>query len=246
MAIKCRHCGGNHFSVKCKERPEEQRASSWEEMVEKYLEEQKNMPFKCTIYLHQGKESKFCADNVSDFWNGIKDNYDHSIYQDFAGIRKLGDSNDSKLYSIGYSYLEPGEYILVSRTHCFDDTRLSTVLAQAVEILRTNRPHSSHDVKQLQELLLLKYNHFSLKHEGSSLELGETRLISKLLAGKDPKRALEDKEGLDEALRSAASNQHDVQEARNHILVSQLLEDIAKQDTPIDETRGGEKKHHAE
>jgi hypothetical protein len=102
-------------------------------------------------------------------------------------------------------------------------------LDDAREALRAERPRLEEKVDKVHSELLVAFNHFSLKHEGSSLGLDETEMITQLLAGKDSKRELEDAE-VDKIKEVVPGSDHDISEAINHIFVTHHLQDLAKID----------------
>jgi len=77
--------------------------------------------------------------------------------------------------------------------------------------------------------VLLLFSHFSLQHEGSHLGLDEVAMTTTFLAGKDPKREIENDE-MDKINSKVPSSKHGIKEAVNHIEASQHLRHLAKEE----------------
>ncbi|CAB9513920.1 expressed unknown protein [Seminavis robusta] len=230
--VRCRQCGGEHLPIRCPLRsPDDRSSKSWKEQVEEYDLKQSAKPFKCTVRLHQGKESLVCSDTVNEslvcsdtvneFWDDIHTSHNHSLYRDFAGIKK---TESSVLYPPDFSLLEPGEYTLVSRAHGISTKDLCIVIDEAVKEPKKHHPLEKATVRSVQEKLLLQFNHFSLSHEGNDLNLDETSVLTEILETKDWKHILESsEEKVDRDLRRVPGSEQDIREAANHILASQEL-----------------------
>jgi hypothetical protein len=225
MKLKCRFCDENHLSIRCPQRSPEAKPRSWKDQVASFDADQDKKPFKCDIKLQPNKPpSLVCCDEISEFWKDIRVHYNQSIYRDFAGIRLKGTGT---LIPPDHELIQPGHYELVSRTHSWNDEELVQVLQEGVDELKSQRPLDPEAVMKLEAELLLNYNYFSLKHEGNELSLDETAKVTRLLAGKDWKHATEHEELRNEA-NSISDSTNDVQEAINHIMVSQELPEYAK------------------
>jgi len=228
----CRHCGSkDHLFIHCPFRSPDLKPKPWKEQVEAFDTAQEKKSYKCDIKLHPGKSSRVCSDGIDEFWADIRVHFNQSIYRDFAGIQVKG---TGMLIPPDQAFIEPGDYILVSRTHSMRDEEIHEVLQEGVDKLRRVRPLSLGAVADVEENLLLRYNHFSLSHEGSSLGLDETRLLTNILADKDWKHTNED-EDLESETNAISESKHDLQEAINHILVSRQLSEYANADLTEDQ-----------
>jgi len=227
--IKCRQCGEpGHLSIFCPQRSPDERAKPWRQQVEEFKAAEDAKPFHCTVPLHAGKEATVHADSVEEFWREIRNAHDFSLYRDFQGIMKEG----SRVLVIpDCPTVDSGNYNFVSRTVGLKFNDLCVLLDEGVGALKDRRPLSPDTVKRVQSELLLAFNHFSLSHEGNELDLDETRMLVSLLEGKDSKRISEDKE-LSDKIDLIPGSKHDVDEAVNHILVSNMLKKWPKVTSP--------------
>jgi fido (protein-threonine AMPylation protein) len=182
------------------------------------------LPFHCKIEAYFGKSYQIHSNNITVFWDDIKVAQSHFIYRDFAGIVSL---SDGVMYPTDFRNVPPGEYEAVGRTIVLSDKELFSVLDDAKEVLGAERPLEDDKVMKVHAELSLLFNHFSLKHEGSNLELSEIEMITNLLGQKDSKRQIEEDE-LDKIKESVPGSDHDIVEAVNHIIVSQQLQEISK------------------
>ena len=229
MVSWCSNCGNNQHSLDdCPLLTNEETESWWGESDESEEEDHNDeFPYRCTVRLHGGKRTIVRSKTVEELWEGIGVAYNQSIYRDYVGIRKEG---SGELLPPGTACVDPGRYNLVSRTHYWSDEELDGVLRAAVERLRGHRPLASPSVlNNLEHELLLQNCHFSLRHEGNSLSLDETRLLVDMIASKDWKHEIDHNA---EASRIPDS-QADITEAINHILISEDFYHISKQ--PITE-----------
>ena len=223
--IKCRHCGGNHFTIKCPLRSPDMRPRTWEQSNQSFDEKQRQMPFHCRIPLHPGKEAYVHAETVHEFWDDIRVACQHSLYRDFRGIVDVEKSGPLLLPD--ESSVPPGQYTFFGRTHTMTNKSLYELLDDAREALRSNRPISQESIELVQSELYLRFNHFSLRHEGNALGLDETKAITDLLARVDPKH-VEEADELPKKMSEVSGTDHDILEAINHIQVSQELGEMAR------------------
>jgi fido (protein-threonine AMPylation protein) len=225
--ITCRECGeSGHLTIKCPLRSPDEKPKSWEQLVFDFDEEEKAKPFHCLVPLHPGKKSAVFSSTVDEFWGDIRVSHNHSLFRDYQGIVN---KEHGRLVPPEHPILQPGSYILVGRTHTMSDEKLYQVLDDARDALSKMLPFSQEKVEKVHNELLLSFNYFSLQHEGSQLGLDETEMITKLLAGKDTKRKLEEDE-IEKIHHEVPGSKHDITEAMNHILVSQHLQQLAKED----------------
>lgn len=225
----CHNCSSNDHSFRnCPFKSPNKNGEPWKVRAFARETTQEGSPFECQVRLHGGKTLAVCSKTVQEFWNDIQVGHGQSIYRDFVGIRKQG---MHMILPPGTTRVEPGTYTLVSRTHYLSDEALDATIQGAVAKLNELRPLLSKDVlRRLEEELLLRYNHFTLVHEGNGLKLDETRLLSEILASRDWKHEADDE---DEA-RKVSDSKDDVTEAINHIVVSQDLQETAQHDVTED------------
>jgi fido (protein-threonine AMPylation protein) len=220
----------DHLTIRCPIRSPNEQVKPWEEIVAAHREKEEGMPFHCTVPIHEGTSSKVYATTVQTFWEDVKVAHDHSLYRELSGIINLS----SGVFRLPNDpMLEPGQYLVVGRTHNLTDKQLYNVLDDACEALQAERPLSIQKVSKVHSQLLLLFNHFSLKHEGSALGLDEMEMITKLLAGRDSKREVKVAD-MDKMKEEVPGSDHDITEAVNHILVAQHLQEFAK--NPVSET----------
>jgi fido (protein-threonine AMPylation protein) len=219
----CRNCGEKgHLSIRCPLKRPEDRAKPWKEQVDAFDVAQEAMTFHCTVPMHPGKNAVVHANSVDEFWLDIRAAYNHSLYMDYEGIMK----DSAVLVPPEHPDVEPGTYKFVSRTLDLTNEQLYHLLDEGVDKLRKQQPLAKAIVERVDNELLLQFTHFSLSHEGNSLGLDATRKLATLLVGKDSKRLVEDVE-LQDKIAKIPGTRDDLTEAVNHILVSDLLEQIA-------------------
>ena len=224
--ITCRQCGETHLTIQCPLRTPDERPKSWEQMIADVRAEDQEMPYQCLVPTGPGKKAIVYSPTVEEFWRDIGVARDHSLYRDCSGI--LNEAS-GVLVPPDHPLVEPGKYLLVGRTHRMPDKRLYEVLDDARDSLSEIRPLSSKKIEKVHNELLLLFNHFSLQHEGSHLGLDETAMITAFLAGKDSKREIETEE-MEKINSKVPGSEHDINEAVNHIIVSQHLRHLAKEE----------------
>ena len=232
--IRCRQCSGNHLTIRCPLRSPDELPKSWKQQQDEAFARDQQKPFKCQLSLHPGTKTFVYCDTLDEFWEEVQINHDHSIYRDYCGVRQV---DDTVVFPHGFDFLEPGEYCLVGRTQNMTNKELMGVIGDAVAALKDARPLSGEKVKTVQSRLLLLFNHFSLSHEGNSLNLDETTMLAEILATKDWKHLLEaGEEKVDAEMRRVPGAKHDILEAVNHIAVSEALSEITMDsDIALDE-----------
>jgi len=230
--IACRECGEpGHLTIQCPHRSPDDKPKSWEQMVADFQEEENAKPFHCLVPMHSGKKVTVFSSTVDEFWRDIRVTHNHSLFRDYTGI--LCKAN-GMLVPPEHPLVKPGLYALVGRTHRMSDEKLYQVLDDARDALAEVRTLSQDIVEEVYQELLLSFNYFSLQHEGSQLGPDKTEMITRLLAGKDTKREIEADE-MDKIYHEVPGSKHDISEAVNHILVSQHLQQLAKDNDIITE-----------
>jgi len=220
----CRQCGGGHLTIRCPLRSPEEMPKTVKQMVAEAHAKEEEMPYQCWVKLRPDKTSRVYSRTVEEFWNDIRVAHDHSLYRDLCGI--VHETTNVRV-PVDDPNVKPGMYTLVGRTLGMSTEMLHEVLDHARELLSLSRPLSSEKMAKVHNELLLRFNHFSLQHEGSDLGFDETELITKLLAGKDPKRDMEEDE-MDKINTKVPGSEHDIKEAVNHIQVSQHSSSLPK------------------
>ena len=223
-AIACRKCKEkDHLTVQCPLRDPNDRAKAWTDIVSNYQKKQDAMPFQCSIAIHPGKRTHISAEDVTMFWNEIREAQSYSLYNQLTGIVN---KSSGTFLPLDHSPVEAGKYVSVGRTTSLTNAELFEVLDNARDALREQLPLSQERVHS--ELLLL-FNHFSLKHEGGSLGIDEIATIATCLDGKASKQEIHAAD-LDKLINDVPGSCHDITEAINHILVASKLQELAKRD----------------
>ena len=222
--LKCRECGGSHLTIRCTQRNPSKRARSLKELREAAAAADEEKCFHCTIPAHPGKAPYHIhSDSVKEFWGDVMFAQSQSIYRDFAGVVS---EEDDMLYPPHHQNIPPGKYGAVGRTAGLSDDELFQVLDDAKQALSSVRPLAEEKVSKVHDELCLLFNHFSLKHEGSQLEISEIEMVTALLGASDKKHQ-PDTEEVDKIVKAVPGSEHDITEAINHILVSQRLQEMA-------------------
>lgn len=166
--------------MNCPLRSPEDRPKPWKETVDAFDAAARLKPFKCEIPMHPGKQATIRRDTVAAFWTDIHEAQQYSLYRDFTGI--IDAETKSKLISSDALIVEPGNYILGSRTYPMIDQQLYSSIDDGVARLKEMHPLANEAVACVQQQQLLLFNHSSLFHEGNSLSLDETKMLTDLLA----------------------------------------------------------------
>jgi hypothetical protein len=91
-----------------------------------------------------------------------------------------------------FAFVDDAHYILMGRTHAILDVHfrssLTTLCKRYARTVSSSRRMLLLD--RVHDELFLVFNHFSLKHGGSNLGIGETKSITDLLFKKGSKRAI--------------------------------------------------------
>ena len=241
--IRCRNCGekGDHLTIQCPLRSPGNRAKPLKAYMAAIKKENDDKLFHCTITIHGEKNATIHANSIQEFWSDLEAAYAHSIHQDYTGVMKKEEESGGRLFLRNDAMLERGEYVFVSRTSVIETMGdLYGYIDDGVETLKAIRPLQEGALTKLNQELILRSNHFSLFHEGNSLSLDETRVLSEYLGGQDSKRASYDEDDEDEELRDtmdklSGSKDDDITEAINYILVANNLTTIAQKDTVVSE-----------
>lgn len=221
----CHNCGAkDHQFQDCPFKSPKKSNEQWKIQAFASVATTHEYPFECHVRLNQGKNVTVRSKTVEDFWQDIKVAFNQSLFRDFVGIKKQGTQT---ILTPGTLFVEPGRYSLVSRSHFWNDEELDEILRACVKKLNALRPLLSSDVlHRLEQELLLQCNHFSLTHEGNSLKIDETRLLTEIIGKYDWKHHAN---GGEEAA-SISDSKDDVTEAINHIVLSQDLKATAEQE----------------
>ena len=184
----------------------------------------KDLTFECEVRKFMNTTIKVCSKTEKEFWDAIEVAHGESIYRDYVGIQKV----DTDLILLpNTANVEPGKYKLVGHTQNLTNRKLDEEIRIAVEKLKALRPHiDAEKFGLIQQELIIRFNHFSLVHEGSSLKFDETTALVEIIAKHDWKHEASN----DEEVRIKVSeSNHDETEAINHIRLSLDLTEIARQ-----------------
>jgi hypothetical protein len=147
--MPCRQCGQkDHFTLNCLLRTPADRPKPWKETVDAFAAAEQLKPFKCEIPMHPGKQATVRSDTVATFWTGIHEAQQYSLYRDFAGI--IDAETKSYLILSDALIVQPGNYILGSRTYPLSDKQLYSSINDGVARLKEMRPLAKKAVARVQ------------------------------------------------------------------------------------------------
>ena len=111
MTIRCRDCGGDHFTMRCPLRsPGNRSTKQWHLTVEEFEASERAKQFQCVVPMHPGKFSTARGHTVQEFWEDIRVSHQHSLYLDFSGIQNKDTSRDQAILPMDHPSVEPGHY----------------------------------------------------------------------------------------------------------------------------------------
>ena len=233
-SICCRGCAGEHFTIRCPLRsPGDRSTKRWQDTVEAFEANERAKPFRCLVPMHLGNFFTARGHTVDELWCDVRVSHQHSLYLDFTGIQNKDANNEQLILPLDDPNVEPGHYKFIGRTVGLINPDLYGFLDDARHALRGHRPLDLESVRKVHDEVLLLFNHFSLCHEGNDLSMDETEVIRRLLARKDQKRGAEEEEANEATAEITAvvnGTDRDIQEAINHINISNQLQELAKHD----------------